>query len=77
MIDIGAAYGQIALEAASRKIPIIANDLDPRHLDITLQRAKEPQRPYIARFIQSGYALIFEKPLGSLQLKGFLMIKAK
>jgi hypothetical protein len=31
----------------------------------------------IARFIQSGYALIFEKPLGSLQLKGFLMIKAK
>ncbi len=31
----------------------------------------------IARFIQSGYALIFEKSLGSLQLKGFLMIKAK
>jgi len=31
----------------------------------------------IERFIQSGYALIFEKPLGSLQLKGFLMIKAK
>jgi hypothetical protein len=32
---------------------------------------------YIARFIQSGYALIFEEPLGSLQLKGFLMILAK
>lgn len=47
VIDIGAAYGQVALEAASRKIPIIANDLDPRHLDVILQRATEQQLPYI------------------------------
>ena len=47
VIDIGAAYGHVALEAASRKIDIIANDLDPRHLDIILQRANEQQASYI------------------------------
>ncbi|MBH1989958.1 MAG: class I SAM-dependent methyltransferase [Alphaproteobacteria bacterium] len=47
VIDIGAAYGHIVLEVASRKINIIANDLDPRHLDIISQRANEQQLPYI------------------------------
>lgn len=47
VIDIGAAYGHVALEAASRKIPIIANDLDPRHLETILQRATQKQLPYI------------------------------
>lgn len=49
VIDIGAAYGQVVLEAALRKINIIANDLDPRHLDIILQRATQQQLPYITR----------------------------
>ena len=47
VIDIGAAYGHVVLEAASRKIDIIANDLDPRHLDVILKRATEHQLSYI------------------------------
>jgi 2-polyprenyl-3-methyl-5-hydroxy-6-metoxy-1,4-benzoquinol methylase len=47
IVDIGAAYGHVALEAASRNIPIIVNDLDQRHLNILLERATEEQRPYL------------------------------
>lgn len=47
IVDIGAAYGHVALEAASQAIPIIVNDLDDRHLNILLQRASNQQRPFL------------------------------
>jgi SAM-dependent methyltransferase len=47
IIDIGAAYGHVALEAASQYIPIIVNDLDERHLSGLLERASEAQIPFI------------------------------
>jgi SAM-dependent methyltransferase len=47
VLDIGAAYGHVALEAARREIPIIVNDLDQRHLDMLLMRANHQQRPYL------------------------------
>lgn len=47
VLDIGAAYGHIVLEAAEREIAIVANDLDQRHLDDLLKRANAQQRQYI------------------------------
>lgn len=47
VLEIGAAYGQVALEAATRKISITVNDLDQRHLDKLILRANDQQRPYI------------------------------
>jgi SAM-dependent methyltransferase len=47
VLDIGAAYGHVVLEAARRNISIIANDLDPHHLEILYERASETQRSFI------------------------------
>ncbi len=46
-LEIGAAFGKVALEAANRKIPITVNDLDPSHLDHMLDRASPDQKPYL------------------------------
>lgn len=47
ILEIGAAYGQVALEAARREIPIIVNDLDQRHLDAIVKRANQHNLDYI------------------------------
>ena len=47
VLDIGAAYGHVALEAASQQTSIIVNDLDARHLEQLIQRATHAQLPYI------------------------------
>lgn len=47
VLDIGAAYGHVALEAATREIPIIVNDIDQRHIDMVMLRATPQQRSYI------------------------------
>lgn len=47
IIDIGVAYGRVALEAASRKIPILVNDVDQRHLSVLFQRASKEQTSYL------------------------------
>lgn len=46
-LEIGAAFGQVSLEAANRRVPIIANDIDQRHLDEMLLNASIEQKKYI------------------------------
>lgn len=43
-LDIGAAYGIATLAALENGASVIANDLDPRHLDLLLERVPAGQR---------------------------------
>lgn len=47
VLDIGTAYGAVALEIAARKKHIIANDIDQRHLDIMMNSADSEQQKYL------------------------------
>jgi SAM-dependent methyltransferase len=51
VLDIGAAYGHVALEAATRGISIIVNDLDQRHLDQIIERTNDYQRFHITTLL--------------------------
>lgn len=44
ILEVGAAYGVAALEAAKFNVPLVVNDLEPRHLDILMNRLPPQQR---------------------------------
>ncbi|MCP5322438.1 MAG: class I SAM-dependent methyltransferase [Candidatus Paracaedibacteraceae bacterium] len=68
ILEIGAAYGHVALEAAKRQIPIIVNDLDQRHLDALVKRADEKHLKYILPLLGNFPKDLVFKPnsLGSI-----------
>jgi SAM-dependent methyltransferase len=47
VLDIGTAYGTLALAVAAEKKHIIANDIDQRHLDHMMQQATLEQKKYL------------------------------
>ncbi len=46
-LEIGAAFGAASLQVLKRNVPIIANDIDPRHLEILKERTPPAQRPLL------------------------------
>lgn len=50
-LEIGAAFGNVAIAAADKKISIVVNDLDQRHLDDMLEQTSVEQRKYITPLI--------------------------
>jgi SAM-dependent methyltransferase len=44
VLDVGAAYGVATLAALAAGARVLANDVDPRHLDILAKRAPDPDR---------------------------------
>ncbi|MBI1861544.1 MAG: class I SAM-dependent methyltransferase [Deltaproteobacteria bacterium] len=47
-LDVGAAYGVASLTALERGATIIANDIDPRHLEVLSARAMKSDRPRLS-----------------------------
>jgi SAM-dependent methyltransferase len=46
-LEIGTAFGAAALQVLQRGVPITANDLDPRHLEILRERTPPALRPML------------------------------
>lgn len=47
VLEIGTAFGAVALQVLERNVPIIANDIDPRHLEILEERTPAALRPLL------------------------------
>lgn len=47
VLDIGAAYGVVTLKVLEQNTPVVANDLEKKHLEILLNKVPEDQKSLI------------------------------
>jgi polyketide synthase PksJ len=53
-LEIGTAFGAASLQVLKRGVPIIANDIDPRHLEI-LQERTPPEQRHLLRLVPGRF----------------------
>jgi predicted SAM-dependent methyltransferase len=47
VLDVGTAYGTSTLQVLNNGIKVVANDLEPKHLDILMERVPENLKPLL------------------------------
>ncbi|AUX23276.1 uncharacterized protein SOCEGT47_037990 [Sorangium cellulosum] len=64
-LEIGTAFGAASLQVLKRNVPIIANDIEPRHLEILRERTPPALRPLL-RLMPGRFPDELDLPPGSL-----------